>query len=152
MKLDHGGGYFDDGGYGGFNRSSRSDSYGDGVFAYEGGKVEPYGARGTAPKSSTWSGFDDYGRSISFPSGKEGSGASKIVKAVPKVDANEDVKSGVQKFRVKVLAESGGQSTMDVLCQVWMEIIASYYCVGFGLDFICLLNDNGTRNWTCIVW
>lgn len=143
-KPDYGGGaYFDDRYGGSFNRS-RSDlgsdlygkrhdggslssryeaaagggsdeGYGDGVYVYQGGKVEPYGARGTAPKSSSWSSsFDDYGRSISFSSPKE----SKIVKAVPKVDAQEDVKSGVQKFRVKLLAESGGQSTMDVLCQV----------------------------------
>ena len=134
MKSEHGGAYFDD--YASFNRSrsdlgsdlfgkwhdggvSRYDEgYGDGVYAYEGGKVEPYGARGTASKSSTWSSFDDYGRSISFPSQKESSVASNIVKAVPKAEAQEDVKSGVQKFRVKLLAEGGGQSTMDVLCQV----------------------------------
>jgi hypothetical protein len=103
----------------------RDDGYGDGVYAYEGGKVEPYGARGTAPNSSTWAGFDDYGRSISFSSGKDnslrsssGSGSGKIVRAVPKVETQEDVKSGVQKFRVKILAESGGQGTMDVLCEV----------------------------------
>ncbi|KAJ0504801.1 hypothetical protein HanHA89_Chr12g0463341 [Helianthus annuus] len=30
----------------------------------------------------------------------------------------EDVKGGLQKFRFKFLAESGGLSTMDVLCQV----------------------------------
>ncbi|KAJ6731095.1 PROTEIN FREE1 [Salix viminalis] len=99
---------------------------GDGVYAYEGGKVEPYGARGTAPKSSTWTGFDDYGRSINNPSGKDnslqsGSGSGKIVRAVPKADTQEDVKSGVQKFRVKLLAESGGQSTMDVLCQIALD-------------------------------
>ena len=139
VKFDQGGGYLDDR-YGSFNRTrselgsdlygkrqdgslsrydpGRDDVYGDGVYAYEGGKVEPYGARGTAPKSSTWSSFDDYGRSISFPSTKESSASSKIVKAVPKTDVHEDVKSGVQKFRVKLLAESGGQSTMDVLCQV----------------------------------
>jgi hypothetical protein len=40
------------------------------------------------------------------------------VRAVPKVETQEDVKSGVQKFRVKILAESGGQGTMDVLCEV----------------------------------
>ncbi|XP_027353915.1 protein FREE1 isoform X1 [Abrus precatorius] len=142
VKPDHGSGFFDDR-YGGFNRS-RSDlgsdyygkrhdgsvsryegggeeGYGDGVYAYEGGKVEPYGARGTAPKSSTWSAFDDYGRSISFPSQKETSVGGKIVKAVPKADTQEDVKGGVQKFRVKLLAESGGQSTMDVLCQIGLD-------------------------------
>ncbi|XP_034931563.1 protein FREE1 isoform X1 [Populus alba] len=117
----------------------RDDGYGDGVYAYEGGKVEPYGARGTAPNSSTWAGFDDYGRSISFPSGKDnsvrsssGSGSGKIVRAVPKVETQEDVKSGVQKFRVKILAESGGQGTMDVLCEI-------------GLDGIRMLDPNTSR-------
>ncbi|KAM1052614.1 hypothetical protein ACFX13_000218 [Malus domestica] len=93
--------------------------YGDGVYAYEGDKVELYGARGTAPKSSSSTLFDDYRRSISIPFGKTTPVSSnKIVRAVPKVDTQEDAKSGVQKFRVKLLAESGGQSTMDVLCQV----------------------------------
>ncbi|KAJ1424162.1 protein FREE1 isoform X1 [Sesbania bispinosa] len=121
------GAYLDDG-YG-----SRSDLYGkrrdevysEGVFAYKGGKVEPYGAWDTAPKSSIRSGFDDYGRSISFPSGP--ATASKVRKAVPKVDAQEDNKSGVQKFRVKLLAESGGQSTMDVLCQIGLDGIRMLY-------------------------
>ncbi|KAI7752217.1 hypothetical protein M8C21_032965 [Ambrosia artemisiifolia] len=103
-------------GYGG-------NGYGEGVYAYQGGKVEPYGSRGTGPKSSTWKEqvlFDDFGRPIGMQGkGKEsGSGvAPKIVKAVPKAETREDVKGGVQKFRVKLLAESGGQSTMDVLCQ-----------------------------------
>lgn len=101
---------YDSGGYGG-------DGYGDGVYAYQGSKVEPYGARGTGSKSSTWSTFDDFGRPISFPSsGKDQS--TKIARAVPKADTQQDAKSGVQKFRVKLLAESSGQSTMDVLCQV----------------------------------
>ncbi|KAI7730067.1 hypothetical protein M8C21_004016 [Ambrosia artemisiifolia] len=39
----------------------------------------------------------------------------KIVKALPKAHTREDVKGGVQKFRVKFLAKGGGQSTMDVL-------------------------------------
>lgn len=142
LKFDHSVGYFDDK-YGGYSRSGsdlgsdlygkrpegrydmdRDDGYGDGVYAYEGGKVEPYGARGTAPKSSTWAGFDDYGRAITFPSGKDssvGSGSAKIVRAVPKAETQQDVKSGVQKFRVKLLAESGGQSTMDVLCQIGLD-------------------------------
>ncbi|KAI5402800.1 variant 2, Protein free1 [Lathyrus oleraceus] len=157
VKSDYGvggggGAYFDDR-YGGFNRSqsdlgselygkrhdgglSRYESgYGDGVYAYQGGKVEPYGARGTGSKSSTWSSspsFDDFGRPISFSSANESSVASKIVKAVPKADTQEDVKSGVQKFRVKMLAESGGQSTMDVLCQV-------------GLDGLRMLDPNSSR-------
>ncbi|OIW07895.1 hypothetical protein TanjilG_19996 [Lupinus angustifolius] len=57
---------------------------------------------------------------------------SKIVKAVPKADAAEDVKSGVQKFRVKVLAESFDQSNMDVLCQI-------------GLDGIRMLDPHTSR-------
>ena len=85
MKFDHAGGYVDDK-YGGFGRSWSdlgSDPYGkrseesprydsihdDSAYAYEGGKVEPYGARGTAPKSSTWAPtFNDYGgQSVSVP-------------------------------------------------------------------------------------
>lgn len=165
MKSDYGSGgggaYFDDRYGGSFNRRnsdlgselygkrhegglSRYESggggdegYGDGVYAYEGGKVEPYGARGTASKFSTWNSsstptFDDFGRPISFSSPKESSVASKIVKAVPKVDTQDDAKSGVQKFRVKLLAESGGQSTMDVLCQV-------------GLDGLRMLDPNTSR-------
>ncbi|KAJ4822352.1 Protein free1 [Turnera subulata] len=137
VKFDHGGSYFD-GGYSRGRPDYGSDFYGDGVYAYEGGKVEPYGARGTAPKSSSLSTlFDDYGRSISSsPSRKDyssvGSGSGKIVKAVPKAEVHEDVKSGVQKFRVKLLAESGGQSTMDVLCQI-------------GLDGIRMLDPNTNR-------
>ncbi|CAI0382542.1 unnamed protein product [Linum tenue] len=156
-KFDHGVGYFDDK-YGIYNRGrsdlgmdpygmrsegrsemGRDGGYGDGVIAYQGGKVEPYGARGTAPKSSTWGMFDDYGRAINVPSSKDsslGSGSGlnspKIVRAVPKMDTQEDVKSGVQKFRVKLLAESGGQSTMDVLCQI-------------GLDGIKMLDPNTSR-------
>ncbi|KAJ8772771.1 hypothetical protein K2173_027948 [Erythroxylum novogranatense] len=102
------------------------DGYGDGVYAYDGGKVEPYGARGTSPKSSTWSGFDDYGRAISLPSTMDssvnsGSGSPKVVRAVPKAETQQDVKSAVQKFRVKLLAESAGQTTIDVLCQIGLD-------------------------------
>ena len=93
-----------------------------GAGPYEGGKVEPYGARGTTPKSSTWAPtFDDYGRLIDFGSGKDStvtSNSSKIVRAVPKAETQQDVKSGVQKLQVKLLPESPGQNTMDVLCQV----------------------------------
>ncbi|KAL6207570.1 hypothetical protein ACLB2K_018527 [Fragaria x ananassa] len=102
--------------------SGGSESYGDGVYAYQGDKVEPYGARGTAPKSSSSALFDDYGRAISFNSGRESAvSSSKIVRAVPKADTQDDSKSGVLKFRVKLLAESGGQSTMDVLCQIGLD-------------------------------
>lgn len=109
----------------GFSEYGNDTAYGnnEGVYAYK-GSGEPYGARGTGSNSSTWSGFDDFGRPIghssSSSSGKERSSNSglKVVRAVPKADAQQDAKSGVQKFRVKLLAESGGQSTMDVLCQV----------------------------------
>ncbi|XP_073141212.1 protein FREE1-like [Henckelia pumila] len=96
----------------------------EGVYAYKGGR-EPYGARGTAPKSSTWSGFDDFGRPIgrssSLGNERPANSGLKVVRAVPKADAQQDAKSGVQKFRVKLLAESVGQSTMDVLCQVSLD-------------------------------
>ncbi|XP_076940668.1 protein FREE1-like [Bidens hawaiensis] len=113
-------------------------SYREGVYAYQGGKVEPYGSRGTGSKSSMWKEpqqqqvlFDDFGRPIGLP-GKDKDLAPKVVKAVPKAETLEDVKGGVQKFRVKLLAESGGQSTMDVLCQV-------------GLDGIRMLDPSTSR-------
>lgn len=138
MKFDQSRGYLDEtaGRYGSYGsgrgdlgqdyygkrpeRDYGSEGYGDGVYAYQGSKVEPYGARGTAPKSSTWSGFDDFGRPIGYSSEKDRSSSlsTKTVRAVPKAEAQQDVKNGVQKFRVKLLAESGGQSTQDVLCQV----------------------------------
>ncbi|KAK6115170.1 hypothetical protein DH2020_007439 [Rehmannia glutinosa] len=109
-----------DSGYSGYGNDGLHGNN-DGVYAYK-GSSEPYGARGTAPKSSTWSGFDDFGRPIGYSSSSSGkerpsNSGLKVVKAVPKADTQQDAKSGVQKFRVKLLAESGGQSTMDVLCQ-----------------------------------
>ena len=123
MKFDHASEYFDDkyGGFGWSRSDLGSDLYGkrseesprydsirdDGAYGYEGGKVELYGARGTASKSSTWAPtFDNYGRSIGFSSGKDltvTSNLSKIVRF---------------RFRFKLLPESPGQNTMDVLCQV----------------------------------
>ena len=109
MKFDHTRGYFDDR-YGGFGRSRSdlgSDLYGkrleespcydsirnDSAYVYEGGKVELYEARGTTPKSLTRAPtFNNYGRSISFGSGKDStvtSNSSKIVRAVPKAELNE---------------------------------------------------------------
>lgn len=121
------GGYAnDDGGYGNSN---------DGVYAYK-GSSEPYGARGTGSKSSNWTrsgsgsgGFDDFGRPIGYSSPTPSSGKDqrssntglKVVRAVPKLETEQDARGGVQKFRVKLLAESLGQSTMDVLCQVGDE-------------------------------
>ncbi|XP_048502637.1 protein FREE1 isoform X2 [Beta vulgaris subsp. vulgaris] len=141
-KFDYGSGYFDEnlsgyGNYGG-NRSNLGGGYDhkdDGVYAYE-GKTDPYGSRGTASKSCTWSGlFDDYGRAITSPSSKKDKDKStslKVVRAVPKAESNTDGKSGVQKFRVKLLPETGGQSVMDVLCMV-------------GLDGIRMLDPNSSR-------
>nr|VDD37307.1 unnamed protein product [Brassica oleracea] len=61
---------------------SFDDSYGDGVFAYSGGKVDPYGSpRGTAPKSSNSTLFDDYGRSISLSSGRDSSAGSNLLRS-----------------------------------------------------------------------
>ncbi|KAE8715566.1 RING/FYVE/PHD zinc finger superfamily protein isoform 2 [Hibiscus syriacus] len=111
-----------------YSRYDDDGGYGDGVYAYQGGKVEPYGARGTAPKSSTSVQFDDYGRSINFPSGKDSSGGSgssagKILRAVavPKTETKQDENSGVQKFRVKLFSESGAHGPMDVLCQIGLD-------------------------------
>ncbi|KAG2608550.1 protein FREE1-like [Panicum virgatum] len=111
----------------------------DGVYAYDGGDApEPYGARGTAPRSGSGSGsalFDDYGRSIGAATDRGGRGGSavspKVVRAVPKAETTEDVRGGVQKFRVKLLPEGAG-SPMDVLCQV-------------GLDGIRMLDPNTSR-------
>lgn len=99
------------------------------MYAYNGGKTEPYGARGTGGKSS-FAAFDDYGRSLSG-AGKEQATANKVMKAVPKMETQQDVKNGVQKFRVKLLAETGGQN-MDVLCQI-------------GLDGIRMLDPSTSR-------
>ncbi|GFP95235.1 arrestin domain-containing protein a, partial [Phtheirospermum japonicum] len=129
----------DSGGYSGGYGSDGLHGNNEGVYAYK-GNSEPYGARGTGPKSSTWSGFDDFGRPIGYSSsGKERPSSNpasnsglKVVRAVPKADTQQDAKGGVQKFRVKLLAESGGQSTMDVLCQI-------------GLDGIRMLDPSTSR-------
>jgi len=126
VNYERWGGYSDENS----NRYGEHTAYGsegysdDGVYRYEGGKVEPYGARGTASFTKTSSPvmFDDYGRPISLSNGngvdQGGSKAPKVVRAVPKTDTEEDVKCGVQKFRVKLLSEGFGQSDQDVLCQV----------------------------------
>ncbi|GAA0169156.1 hypothetical protein LIER_40712 [Lithospermum erythrorhizon] len=108
--------------------------YGDqGVYKYSGGKTVADGGygggKGLAGAGAESSGsvlFDDYGRPISVGSnnGREQSGgrnSTKIVKAVPKVEEHTDVKSGVQKYRVKLLSEGYGQSDMDVLCQIGLD-------------------------------
>ncbi|KAF3489946.1 hypothetical protein F2Q69_00054903, partial [Brassica cretica] len=43
--------------------------------------------------------------------------SAKIIRAVPKADVQE----GVQKFCVKLLAETYGQTTTDVLCQIGLD-------------------------------
>ncbi|KAM2454487.1 hypothetical protein PS1_014596 [Malus domestica] len=73
-------------------------------------KVELYGARGTAPKSSSSTLFDDYRRSISVPSGKTMPVSSnKIVRAVPKADTQEDAKVGCRSFGLRKCVEESGQ-------------------------------------------
>ncbi|MFX6573059.1 hypothetical protein ABTG52_08750, partial [Acinetobacter baumannii] len=68
--------------------------------------------------------FDDYGRPIRVSGGgkeQSGFGNSKIVKAVPNVENSQDVRNGIQKFRVKMLSEGFGQTDMDVLCQIGLD-------------------------------
>ncbi|KAL8476532.1 hypothetical protein ACS0TY_029000 [Phlomoides rotata] len=103
--------------------------YDDGVYKYNGGRVESsHGEKGGRSTDSGSGGglmFDDYGRPINVHAGKEHSGfgnpSPKIVKAVPKAEDSEDVKSGVQKFRIKLLSEGFGQNDMDVLCQIGLD-------------------------------
>ncbi|KAL8120116.1 hypothetical protein AgCh_017300 [Apium graveolens] len=45
----------------------------------------------------------------------------QLYEVLPKVDKEPDSKGGIQKFRIELLAECNGQSTMDVHCQVWSE-------------------------------
>jgi hypothetical protein len=128
----YGGGYQPPatGGYSQPRAAGYDDDYlNEGVYAYNTGSgAEPYGARGTAPARSGSALFDDYGRSISLPSGGEqrqsigsgggGSGSfGKIVRAVPKAETREDAGGGAQKFRAKLLPEGTG-NPIDVLCQV----------------------------------
>lgn len=113
-----------------------------GVYKYNGGQVESsYGGKG-GRSSDSGSGtgviFDDYGRPINVAGGKEhvGSGSSlpKIVKAAPKAEDSEDVKSGIQKFRVKLLSEGFGQADMDVVCQVREMVLKK---LNFFVDSYC---------------
>ncbi|GAB4847561.1 hypothetical protein Ancab_026622 [Ancistrocladus abbreviatus] len=96
----------------------------NGVYRYDGGKVEPYGARGTSGSSSSSQVmFDDYGRPINLSNKEQAKpvGTAKVVKAIPNSETEEDVKCGVQKFRIKLLSEGAGQSDMDVLCQIGLD-------------------------------
>ncbi|KAL3527240.1 hypothetical protein ACH5RR_011896 [Cinchona calisaya] len=123
------------GGYG--NGDQNQGFYDDiaGVFKYDGGKSEPYGARGNLPVSGSGSGsgsasdtgviFDDYGRPINVPSQNRQNGGSgsfpKIVKAAPKAEEQHDSKGSVQKYRVKLLSEAVGRTDSDVLCQIGLD-------------------------------
>ncbi|XP_047316396.1 protein FREE1-like [Impatiens glandulifera] len=125
--------------YGGGLQDGGTES---GVYRYSGSKTEPYGARGTGSassggsKSSSGALFDDYGRPIAFGDRKQQHNSlpqsAKIVKAAPKVESQQDMGSGVLKFRVKLLQESAGQIDMDILCQI-------------GLDGIRLLDPTNYR-------
>lgn len=105
----------------------QKDKVNESVYAYTGGNNGRKDQSSTVPPALR---FDDYGRPITFGTdggnGQRGSisslDAAKIVKATPKVQVNEDVKSGVQKFRVMLLSEGGGmQGDMDVLCQIGLD-------------------------------
>ncbi|XP_051140924.1 protein FREE1-like [Andrographis paniculata] len=110
---------------------AQQGGFDSGVYKYNGGQGGgfSYGEKGSWSSDSGTSGgglmFDDYGRPISVPGGKDQSGFEeslpKIVKAVPKVEGSEDVKSGIQKYRVKLLSEGFGQSDTDVLCQIGLD-------------------------------
>lgn len=112
----------DDGGFGGE------------VYAYDGGRMEPYGARGTGSSMEPY-GARGTGSSME-PYGARGTGSStafddygnltKITKAVPKTESHDEG-NGVQKFRVKILPDSSSASasashaSMDVLCQIGLD-------------------------------
>ncbi|KAH7427681.1 hypothetical protein KP509_10G054900 [Ceratopteris richardii] len=87
------------------------------VYAYDGGNVEPYGARGTGT-GGTWAAVDRFnsGNFDSYGS----SGSSKLPKAVPKVEAEEKI-SGVQKYRVKMHSDASSSGPEDVLCQIGLD-------------------------------
>ncbi|CAM8985568.1 unnamed protein product [Rhodiola kirilowii] len=115
------------GGGGGFDSNYNSCYGNDEVYTYNGGRRETYddSRRG---RSSTSVAFDDYGRPINLsPERSNGVGVERtlgdIMKDVPKTveDGWMPVSNGPQKFRAILLAESGGQSDMDVLCQVGLD-------------------------------
>lgn len=90
------------------------------------------------------------GRSISLSSGRDcsaSSKSSKIVTAVPKADVQEDAAGGVQKFRVKLLAETYGQTTTDVLCQVMCA-----NSVFFNQSFELFFNQTNLNFASRLVW
>ncbi|CAK7334201.1 unnamed protein product [Dovyalis caffra] len=64
--------------------------------------------------------FDDYGRPINLQVGP-GPVPGSSGKASPEMETQADGKSGVQKFRVMMLAEGGNQSDINVTCQIGLE-------------------------------
>ncbi|GAB2299548.1 hypothetical protein Dimus_033613 [Dionaea muscipula] len=113
-QFDRWGGYSD--GNGSRNEElRRSDSQYDdhegfsdaGVYRYDGGNVEPYGARGTGGSgSSSQVVFDDYGRPIGLPNGKDETlqplGSNKMVKAIPKSEA----RGGYEEWSAEVSSQA----------------------------------------------
>ncbi|KAI3813634.1 hypothetical protein L1987_18363 [Smallanthus sonchifolius] len=105
----------------------KNDSFDQSFYAYSGGNS----VRNDRSSRVSVLQFDDYGRPIAYGSdgGNEQMGGSmdsldgdKVLKAASKVEAKEDVRSGVQKFRVILLSEGVGlQGDMDVLCQIGLD-------------------------------
>ena len=66
---------------------------------------------------------------------KEKPNSLKVVRAAPKAESNTDAKSGVQKFRVKLLPESGGQECHGcslygmLFLQPFTYVLFCYCCV-----------------------
>lgn len=86
--------------------------------------------------------YDD-GAEIIFHSMITGGQSVVVMLLLPCDDGDEQgCESGVQKFRVKMLAESGGQSTVDVLCQV----LGIYSAASFRLNCTCMLVDSKLGN------
>ncbi|XP_059293021.1 protein FREE1-like [Lycium ferocissimum] len=101
--------------------------YDGGVYKYNGKKEESYSS-GNRSQSSSGLMFDDYGRPINVDNsgreqqqGRPVNTPTKVVKATPKIEDQQDVTGGVLKFRVKLLSEGIGQTDMDVLCQIGLD-------------------------------
>lgn len=113
------------------NYGGDQGGFDSGVYKYNGGQVGGGSSHGGKESWSSYSGtgggvmFDDYGRPINVSGGKDEGRFEKhlpkIVKAAPKAEDSEDVKSGIQKFRVKLLSEGYGQTDTDVLCQIGLD-------------------------------
>ncbi|CAM6082267.1 unnamed protein product [Calypogeia fissa] len=109
------------------NRDGADRGYDSGgfldVYAYDGGGVEPYGARGTGTVgNSSWDGpAGTTGGGYNSSSGSLGSSRTKITRATPKIDGDAEL-GGVQKFRVKMLPETrSSDAVKDVVCQIGLD-------------------------------